>query len=154
MKNTYKLLALLVVASSFFLTNCKDKDEVTPDTRTKLELIMNGTWKWTESTCSVPVDLDGKNGSSTDLLSQQLACITDDTYTFAADSTYTEFANVKCGSEAKTYKGDWIFTTKDTKFDWDGDIYDLIELSGTKFVLRYTETKGSSTYTITDTYSH
>jgi hypothetical protein len=154
MKNTFKWLILLLIGGSFVLVNCKDDEEVKPDTRTKLELMMNGTWKWTESTCSVPVDIDGKNGASTDLLSQQAACIIDDTYTFAADSTYTGYANTKCGSEAKSYKGDWIFTTSDTKLDWDGDIYDLVELSGAKLVLRYKETVGSSTYTITDTYTH
>ncbi len=156
MKPTLKLLTVLAFAIILTFSFCK-KSEIppTPDNRTKVELILAGTWKWSTSTCNVPVDKDGKDGASTDILSQYPACYSDATFTFKGDSTCTILNNVKCKSnEAASAKVKWMFINNDKILKWNNFDFTLVEISGTKLVLSYTETAGSETYLITDVYVH
>ena len=157
MKTTLKLLAFFAFVAILSFTNCKDKETTpaAPDTRTKTQLITAAEWKWTVSTCNVPVDTDGKDGASTDLLIQMLPCEIDNSYTFKSDSTVIEKTNVKCKTnEPVSWKGDWEFLNNEKILDWDGDDFTVIELTGSKLVLKSTFTTGTNTYEITDTYTH
>ncbi len=124
MKSVVKILTSLAFAAILNLTNCKDKEDpsITPDTRTKTQLITASEWKWTVSACNVPVDTDGKDGASTNLLIQMLPCEIDNSYTFKSDSTMIEKTNVKCKTnEPVSWKGDWEFLNNEKVLDWDGD---------------------------------
>ncbi len=157
MKSVVKILTSLAFAAILNLTNCKDKEDpsITPDTRTKTQLITASEWKWTVSTCNVPVDTDGKDGASTNLLIQMPPCEIDNSYTFKSDSTMIEKTNVKCKTnEPVSWKGDWEFLNNEKVLDWDGDDFTIIELSGSKLVLKSSVITGSNTYEITDTYTH
>ena len=167
MNSKTKLFTCAIVLAIFSLVNCKDED-TTPappaDTRTKTQLIMASDWKWTKSECNVAIDKDGKNGASTDLLSQYPVCFTDNVYTFNADSTTAEKAVTKCSNEPLTYKGTWMFTNSEKNLQWNGLDYNprkytlrdytVMELTATKMVLKYTEINGTDTYIITDTFTH
>ena len=157
MKQSFTLLSLVVIAVIIGLYNCKDKDSTdpAPDTRTKKEFITLAQWKLTTSTCNVAVDTDGKDGASTDLLSQMLECDRDDTYLYKLDSTTLEYTNVKCkSSEPNAWKGSWIFKNNETTLYWNGYDYPLIELNATKMTMKYSFKIGADTYEITDTYTH
>jgi len=159
MKSIYKFIALTFVAITLgvlTLQSCKeDAATPTPDTRTKTELIIASAWKLSSSVCNVAVDTDGKDGASTDLLSQMTLCEKDDTYKFNSDSTTTEKANTKCFSnEPTSYKGSWIFTSSQKNLDWNGDDYTILDLNGNNLIIKYTLKIGADSYEITDTYSH
>ena len=159
MKHKTKILG---VAAAFFalliggLYSCKEETTTPePDNRTRTQLITASEWKLTVSTCNVAVDTDGKDGASTDLLSQMLPCEKDDSYLFKLDSTTTEKTNVKCKSnEPASYKGSWIFSKDEKTLTWDGDDYAIMELTGTALIVKYAFVIGGNNYEITDTYSH
>lgn len=66
-----------------------------------------------------------------------------------------EKTNVKCKTnEPVSWKGDWEFLNNEKVLDWDGDDFTIIELSGSKLVLKSSVITGSNTYEITDTYTH
>ena len=156
MKKIYYLITVLVLGCALFLVNCKDKEaEPTPDPRTKTQLITASVWKITTMVCDTSVDTDGKDRASKDLLSQKLPCQNDDTYLFKSDSTTTEYTNVKCNANEKvSYKGAWIFTNAEKTLTWNGANYPILELTGTKMVLRYTLTASGNVYGITITLAH
>lgn len=166
MKPVLKVSVLIVFAVITAMISCKDETTtpVAPDTRTKPQLMIASPWKWTASTCDVEVDVDGKDGASKDLYGQYTACFKDDLYTFKADSTTTETSNVKCTNEAASYKNTWILTNGEKNLQWKGKDfktkqylardYTILELTGDKLVLKYSETAGSSVYVITNTYNH
>ena len=157
MKSTVKLLTFFAFAAILNLTNCKDKGPtpIAPDTRTKSQLVTAAEWKWTVSTCDVAVDTDGKDGASTDLLIQMLPCAIDDSYTFKSDSTTLEKTNVKCKTgEPLAWKGTWVFSNSEKNLQWNVTDFNIIELSGSKLVLKHAITTGANTYQITDTYTH
>ncbi|MFM9945841.1 MAG: lipocalin family protein [Bacteroidia bacterium] len=162
MKLLNKNSVLISFVSIFFLINCKEETPVTPDTRTKVQLMQVGPWKWTASTCDTAIDIDGMNGASKDIHGQYPICFKDDIYTFKADSTTSEAANTKCTTEG-TYKGSWIFTNGEKNLRWTGKDfktrkyalrdYTIIELTDSKMVLRYLEVAANN-YLITNTYTH
>ena len=155
MNPTVKLLTLLAFAIILTFSFCKKSETPpTPDTRTKTELIQLSAWKISAMVCDSSVDLDGKNGSSKDMLSQRLPCQNDDSYKFNADSTTTEIANLKCGNEKSPYKGSWIFTNSEKNLLWNGGTYPITEITATKMVLRYTLIASGIVYGITITLIH
>jgi hypothetical protein len=165
MKSIFKLTSLIAIAAILSLTCCKDEETgPAPDTRTKTQLMIASPWKWTASACDVEIDVDGKDGASKDIYGQYPACFKDDLYTFKADSTTTEASNVKCTTEAASYKNTWIFTNGEKNLLWKGKDfktrqylardYTILELTFDKLVLKYNETAGTTVYVITNTYNH
>jgi len=155
MKLAIKLFTLIGIISVLGLVNCKKESTTPTETRTKKELLKSSAWVLSASVSKTPVDLDGMNGASTDLFSQMKLCEKDNSFLFKADSTVTEINNTKCFSnEASTYKGTWIMSPDEKTVNWNGSVYPIAELTGTKFVITYSIKKGTETYELTDTYSH
>jgi len=159
MKSIHKFIALAFVALTLGflgLQSCKEDDATpAPDTRTKTQLITASEWKLTASVCNVAVDTDGKDGASTDLLSQMKPCEKDDTYKFNSDSTTTEKTIIKClSNEPASYKGSWIFSPDQKTLVWNGDSYSILDLNGNNLIVKYSIKIGADSYELTDTYSH
>lgn len=150
-----QIIGVAVFLGLLGLVNCKDKENPPPvDNRTKTELITLSPWKISAMVCDSSVDLDGKNGASKDMLSQRLPCQNDNSYAFNADSTTTELANLKCGNEKSPYKGTWMFTNNEKNLKWNGEDYPIMEITGTKMVVRYTLTASGIVYGITISFVH
>ncbi len=165
MKALFKIVTLCILAATG-LTFCK-KSDTTPTpaspTFTNTQLLTNGVWKWTASTCDVAIDVDGLNGASKDVHGQYPVCFTDDTYVFNPDSTTTESFVTKCTSEGN-YKGTWIFTNGGKNLQWNGKDfktkkyvlrnYTIVEITGSKLVVTYEEPATPKNYVLTNIYTH
>ncbi len=161
MKNKVLILAISVLP---FLYSCGDDttEDPTPvaQTKTKTELICASPWKATAITIDPAIDVGGTQ--ITDWFSQFENCTKDDLYKFESNKTALgDEGPTKCDpSDPQSWPSTWTFDLTETKLTWDGDSYDIVELTATSMVLKMTidgEDIGGQTgvkYTMTSKFAH
>ncbi len=116
LKNGLILLAFLAIA----FTACKDDEETTTPSKTKMELLTSGSWVATDMLL---------NDTSFWVLVP--ACAKDDFMTFKSDGTViTDEGATKCDPmDPQTTTENWSFNSNQTKVTIDGDEADILELT-------------------------
>jgi hypothetical protein len=104
MKKQIQLLIVLIAANFFIYSSCKKSNDP-PVTKTKTELLSQGTWKFKGATA---------NGS--DASGYLTTCQKDNIYTFfAAGTGTTDEGPTKCNvADQQTTNFTWNFTTNET----------------------------------------
>jgi hypothetical protein len=123
LKNGLILLAFIAIA----FTACKDDEETTTPSKTKMELLTSGSW--------IPTNLLLNDTSFWDIMP---ACSKDDFFTFKSDGTYiTDEGATKCDPmDPQTSTANWSFNANQTKVTIDGDEGDIAELTETVLRVR------------------
>lgn len=146
MKFFLPILAMLVIIS------CKKGDR----TKSKIELLVNGSWHVTAYTVEPALDFDGDGDSETNAFAVMEPCIKDDRTTFNADGTGQLDEGVsKCDdSDPQTIPLTWQFAQNETELIVQRIDYLLESLTETQLVVKEIETISQVTYTHTVTFSH
>jgi hypothetical protein len=146
-----KLIILTLVISGTF-SACKKKDETTPASKSKTELITAHYWKLSAFTVNPPIDVGGTQ--VTDVYDQLEACTKDDLIKFNTDKTYIEDEGAtKCDpSDPQTYTSTWNFNSTETIVTVDGSDMTIVNLSDNELKCTFKELYDGINYTYTIVY--
>jgi hypothetical protein len=148
-----------VLTIVFFLTiilfSCdKDEKEVTD----RSQLLTSRTWKTTAATIDPALDFNGDE--ITDLYNDFYDnCVNDNTYSFTTNGIIViDEAGSKCeATDPQTNSGTWSFNGDKTvltiSVGTSTTAYRIIDFNKNAFKVSFTERVGTTSYTITETYS-
>jgi hypothetical protein len=125
------ILSLLLMASFVFaLSSCK-KDEANNTPKTKTQLLTLAPWKYSK------LEIGSAATGPWTALTNQLACSTDDVYTFKANGTFEkDNGAVKCVSaDPQVSAGNWSFSNNENTLTVEGFSISSFELSETTLSL-------------------
>lgn len=146
MKLFLPILVLLLIIS------CKKGDK----SKTRAELLANGSWHVTAYTVDPALDFDGNGTDETDAFAVMEACVKDDHTTFYTNGTAElDEGATKCSdSDPQTIPLTWQFAQDETELRVQRIDYLLESLTETQLVVKEIETISQVTYTHTVTFSH
>jgi hypothetical protein len=145
-------IILLTCCTAFIFFACKKDDK----TKTKAELLANGSWHVTAYTVDPPIDWDGDGTDESDVYPVIEPCIKDDHTTFFADGTgeLNEGAT-KCNqNDPQTVPLTWDLDQTETHLTVQGVLYLIDVLTETQMVLKDVEVISTVSFTHTVTFSH
>lgn len=142
----------IILCFLFIALSCK-KDE---KSKTKPELLTNGSWHVTAYTVDPAVDWDGDGTDETNVYAIMESCIKDDRTTFVTGGTgeLDEGASKCDDSDPQTIPLTWALDQNETKLTVQGDEYLIETLTETQMVIKQIEVESTVTYTHTVTFSH
>lgn len=147
---TLQLASFAALALVLSLASCKKDEEV----KTKTQLLTAKAWKLTALTVDPAIVNPITQTTITDAYAQRLPCENDDLTTFKDNNTaILDEGPSKCSStDPQTETVNWSFNSTETIITLDGLDYQLIELTESKMVAKYTENFGGIVYTFTATF--
>jgi hypothetical protein len=145
-------LFLLMTGIFFVAPACKKEEK----TRTKKELISNGSWILTSYTVNPAIDYNGDGTDESDIYAVMEQCVKDDRTTFEADGMGTiDEGSTKCDpSDDQTIPITWSLTVNDTQLNVDGEQYTVISLDESQLVLKQLSTFNTAAVTHNIIFSH
>jgi len=145
-------IILFICCTAFIFWACKKGD----NSKTKPELLINGSWHVTAYTVDPPIDWDGDGTDESDVYAIIEPCIKDDHTTFFANGTgeLDEGAS-KCNqSDPQTVQITWDMDQTETHLTVQGVQYMIDMLTETQMVLKEIEVISTVSVTHTVTFSH
>src|SRR5829696_2995569 len=145
-------IILLICCTAFIFSACKKDDK----SKTKTELLVNGTWHLTAYTVDPPIDWDGDGTDESDVYAILEPCVKDDHTTFFADGTgeLDEGAS-KCNQgDPQTTPITWDLDQSETLLTVEGVQYMIDVLTETQLVLKEIEVISAVSVTHAITFSH
>lgn len=131
MKKITTLFMMAIMALAW--TSCTDKDDPTPDAKTKSELLAAHTWELTAATISPAYE------GSTNIFEIE-PCYQENTESYSSNGNFSkDEGSNKCGNVEQIRTGNWSFNSTETiiELDYSGNApdesYNILELSETTF---------------------
>ena len=143
---------LFSCCAALVLFSCK-KDE---KSKTKTELLSNGSWHVTAYTVDPPIDWDGDGTDESNVYPVIEQCIKDDHTTFFANGTgELDEGPTKCDpSDPQTIPLTWAFDQSESQLIVQSIQYQIESLTESQMVLKEIEVVSSVTVTHTVTFGH
>ena len=158
MKSNSRILVSILLATSFFaISGCKK-------TKTKTELLTDGSWKVTAQSINPGVDLNGDGTLDTDLYAQFVEdCTKDNFSTFKSDGSFVDDEGAtKCDpTDPQTTNGTWAFQNSESKISittgagasaYTIPAADILTLDESTFKISFQDSIGGSLTTISVTW--
>lgn len=143
---------LLPILLTLFIVSCKKGDK----SKTKSELLVNGSWHVTAYTVEPALDFDGDGVDETNAYAVMEPCVKDDRTTFNEDGTgELDEGPTKCDdSDPQSVPLTWELSQNETELSVQRVSYLLESLSESQLVVKEIESISAVTYTHTVTFSH
>ena len=143
---------LFSCCAALVLFSCK-KDE---KSKTKTELLSNGSWHVTAYTVDPPIDWDGDGTDESNVYPVIEQCIKDDHTTFFANGTgELDEGSTKCDpNDPQTIPLSWEFDQSESQLTVESIQYQIESLTESQMVLKEIEVISSVTVTHTVTFGH
>jgi len=143
---------LFSCCAALVLFSCK-KDE---KSKTKTELLSNGSWHVTAYTVDPPIDWDGDGTDESNVYPVIEQCIKDDHTTFFANGTgELDEGSTKCDpNDPQTIPLSWEFDQSESQLTVESIQYQIESLTESQMVLKEIEVISSVTVTHTITFGH
>jgi len=143
---------LFSCCTALVLFSCK-KDE---KSKTKAELLSNGSWHVTAYTVDPPIDWDGDGTDESNVYPLIEQCIKDDHTTFFANGTgELDEGPTKCDpNDPQTIPLSWEFDQSESQLTVQSIQYQIESLTESQMVLKEIEVVSSVTVTHTVTFGH
>ena len=147
-----KKFILILCCVALFLPACK-KDE---KSKSKTELISNGSWHVTAYTVDPAVDYDGDGTDENNIFAVMEECVIDDHTTFLANGNCElDEGATKCDpGDPQTFQLAWSFDDNESHIEVDGINYEIETLTENQMLLKEIETIQAVTYTHRVTFVH
>ena len=151
MKKQIQLLIVLIAANFFIYSSCKKSNDP-PVTKSKTELLSQGTWKFKSATAS-----------GTDYSSSLQTCQKDNILAFAAAGTGTlDEGLTKCNvADPQTTSFTWNFAASETMLHINATLFlngsgdfTLLSLTETELVVSQPFSIGPATFIVVVTFIH
>jgi hypothetical protein len=144
--------AVVICCTVMCLIACKKHSE----SKSKSELLTNGSWHVTAYTVDPAIDFDGDGNDETNVYAVMEQCIKDDHTTFFADGTaQLDEGATKCSpGDAQTTSLTWSISEDEKKLEVQGIEYLIESLTENQMVLKEIEVISAVTVTHTVTFSH
>ena len=135
-----------------FLSSCKKDNK----SKTRTELLTNGSWHVTAYTVDPAIDFDGDGTEETNVYAVMDECITDDRTTFFANGTgELDEGATKCSTnDPQTVPLTWTFDQAEEKLQVQGIEYLIESITENQLVLKEIEAISALTVTHLVTFSH
>jgi len=145
-------ILLFSCCAALVLFSCK-KDE---KSKTKTELLSNGSWHVTAYTVDPPIDWDGDGTDESNVYPVIEQCIKDDHTTFFANGTgELDEGPTKCDpNDPQTIPLSWEFDQSESQLTVESIQYQIESLTESQMVLKEIEVISSVTVTHTVTFGH
>ena len=143
---------LLICCAALVLFSCK-KDE---KSKTKTELLTNGSWHVTAYTVDPAIDWDGDGTDESNVFPVIDQCIKDDRTTFFADGNgELDEGPTKCDpSDPQSNPITWAFDQTESQLTVQGIQYQIESLTESQLVVKEIEVVSAVTVTHTVTFGH
>lgn len=147
------MIAFLCIST---LSSCKKDKGDNSSGKTKTELLTSGTWKIKAFSSNPAYDWDGDGDTETDIFGAMDGCEKDGYYTFKSNGTFeVNEGATKCeADDNQTETGNWNFIADETKINFDGEEYTLLELTGSTLKIKDVYTDDGVDYTDEITFGH
>ena len=147
MKTLLSIFCIIV-----FLFACKKDNK----SKTRTELLTNGSWHVTAYTVDPAIDFDGDGTEETNVYAVMDECITDDRTTFFANGTgeLDEGATKCSANDPQTVPLTWTFGQGEEKLQVQGIEYLIESITENQLVLKEIEAISAVTVTHLVTFSH
>jgi hypothetical protein len=144
----YAVISLVLVV----LFSCKKDDK----TKTKTELLTNGSWHVTAYVVDPAIDWDSDGDDETNVYEIMDECVKDDHTTFFANGTgeLDEGASKCDPGDPQDIPLSWKFEQNDTQLSIAGVIYLVDTLTESRLIVKQIEVISAVTVTHTVTFSH
>ena len=150
-----RLLIFVVIVFAACKKSEHDENNNNTTTKTKKELLMTGTWKYTDATISPAYDYYG-DGAVTNIFGIMKACEKDDFEVYKTNGMweYNE-GPTKCDpSYLQVITLPWQFAANEKKLLVGSVEHTILELTDTTLILRYEFEDAGIVYTEVDSYEH
>lgn len=144
--------SIFICCGVLLLFSCKKDDK----SKTRTELLTNGSWHVTAYTVDPAIDFDGDGTDETNVYAVMDECITDDRTTFFANgSGELDEGPTKCSNtDPQTVPLTWSFDDTEQKLQVEGIEYLIESLTENQLVLKEIEVISAVTVTHLITFSH
>ena len=143
---------LFICCIVLLLFSCKKDNK----SKTRTELLTNGSWHVTAYTVDPAIDFDGDGTEETNVYAVMDECITDDRTTFFANGTgELDEGATKCSTnDPQTVPLTWTFDQAEEKLQVQGIEYLIESITENQLVLKEIEAISALTVTHLVTFSH
>ena len=143
---------LFICCIVLLLFSCKKDNK----SKTRTELLTNGSWHVTAYTVDPAIDFDGDGTEETNVYAVMDECITDDRTTFFANGTgELDEGATKCSTnDPQTVPLTWTFDQAEEKLQVKGIEYLIESITENQLVLKEIEAISALTVTHLVTFSH
>ena len=143
---------LFICCIVLLLFSCKKDNK----SKTRTELLTNGSWHVTAYTVDPAIDFDGDGTEETNVYAVMDECITDDRTTFFANGTgeLDEGATKCSANDPQTVAITWTFDQSEEKLQVQGIEYLIESITENQLVLKEIEAISALTVTHLVTFSH
>ena len=143
---------LFICCIVLLLFSCKKDNK----SKTRTELLTNGSWHVTAYTVDPAIDFDGDGTEETNVYAVMDECITDDRTTFFANGTgELDEGATKCSTnDPQTVPLTWTFDQAEEKLQVQGIEYLIESITENQLVLKEIEAISAVTVTHLVTFSH